>query len=51
MRGDHAAVIEYMHEFYFESAYDSGADNRGKMLEARSKDGLMTLLKPDETCA
>lgn len=50
MRGDHAAVMEYMHEFYFESAAMILAlITVGKMLEARSKgrttDALKSLMK------
>ena len=46
MRGDHAAVMSYMHEFYFES---SGTIltliTVGKMLEARSKGRTTDALK------
>jgi len=49
-RGDEAAVMEYMHEFYFESAAMILAlITVGKMLEARSKgkttDALKSLMK------
>ena len=48
MLGDHAAVMEYMHEFYFESAaMIVTLITVGKMLEARSKgkttDALTTI--------
>ena len=50
MLGDHAAVMDYMHEFYFESAAMILAlITVGKMLEARSKgkttDALRSLMK------
>ena len=50
MRGDHQAVMGYMHEFYFESAAMILAlITVGKMLEARSKgkttDALKSLMK------
>lgn len=50
MLGDHAAVMEYMHEFYFESAaMIVTLITVGKMLEARSKgkttDALKGLMK------
>ena len=50
MRGDHQAVMSYMHEFYFESAAMILAlITVGKMLEARSKgkttDALKSLMK------
>ncbi len=50
MRGDHAAVFSYMHEFYFESAaMILTLITVGKMLEARSKgkttDALKGLMK------
>ena len=50
MLGDHAAVMGYMHEFYFESAAMILAlITVGKMLEARSKgkttDALKSLMK------
>ena len=50
MRGDMAAVMEYMHEFYFESAaMILTLITVGKMLEARSKgkttDALKNLMK------
>ena len=50
LRGDSAAVMEYMHEFYFESAaMILTLITVGKMLEARSKgrttDALKSLMK------
>ncbi len=50
VRGDAAAVMSYMHEFYFESAaMILGLITVGKMLEARSKgkttDALKSLMK------
>ena len=50
MRGDMAGVMEYMHEFYFESAaMILTLITAGKMLEARSKgkttDALKSLMK------
>ena len=50
MKGDHQAVMHYMHEFYFESAAMILAlITVGKMLEARSKgrttDALKSLMK------
>ena len=46
MRGDSAAVMEYMHEFYFESAAMILAlITVGKMLEARSKGRTTDALK------
>ena len=50
VRGDAAAVMQYMHEFYFESAAMILAlITVGKMLEARSKgkttDALRSLMK------
>ena len=50
LAGDHAAVMDYMHEFYFESAaMILTLITVGKMLEARSKgkttDALKSLMK------
>lgn len=46
LKGDHAAVMNYMHEFYFESAAMILAlITVGKMLEARSKGKTTSALK------
>ena len=49
VKGDMAAVMAYMHEFYFESAMILTLITVGKMLEARSKgkttDALKSLMK------